>query len=186
MCLPVLPIDLSIHPFVYPFVCPSVYPHAHTYTIIYTYAHYIYIYTHRFFWRHCTRVCVYLLPLAMLSLWTDHFEPWPVADQTGNYRELLDLGLEFSPNPMGKQGWMRGQFVWKSVAELPRLGSAWVSMEECGTSMSTMYGCYHLLYIYIYIFVFHALWITEVWEVSNMSKKRSKGRPLKKWSRGSL
>lgn len=50
---------------------------------------------------------------------------------------------------------MRGQFVWKSVAELPRLGSAWVSMEECGTSMSMMYGCYHLLYIYIYLCYMH-------------------------------
>ena len=78
-----LPIGLSIHPFVYPSVCPSVYPHAHTYTIIYTHTIYIYIYIGSF--EDIVHVCVYLLPLAMLSLWTNHVEPWPVADQAGNY-----------------------------------------------------------------------------------------------------
>lgn len=172
-----LPIGLSIHPFVYPSVCPSVYPHAHTYTIIYTYTHTIYI--HRFFWRHCTRVCIFTAP--------GHAEfmdksCWTMAGCRSS-RELLDLGLEFSPNPMGKQGWMRGQFVWKSVAELPRLGSAWVSMEECGTSMSMMYGCYHLLYIYICVTcTLNHRSMGSIKYFSNFSK----GRPLKKWSRGSL
>ena len=178
MCLPVhiciyiytyIHTYLSVYLYIHLSIHLSVHLSIRTHTHIQSYTHTHTIYIHRFFWRHCTRVCIFTAP--------GHAEfmdksCWTMAGCRSS-RELLDLGLEFSPNPMGKQGWMRGQFVWKSVAELPRLGSAWVSMEECGTSMSMMYGCYHLLYIYI--FVLHALWTTEVWEVSNISQNFQRG-----------
>ena len=100
-----LPTHLPIHVSTCPYICIYTYIHTylsvylyihlsihlsvhlsirtHTHIQSYTHTHTIYIYIGSF--EDIVHVCVYLLPLAMLSLWTNHVEPWPVADQAGNY-----------------------------------------------------------------------------------------------------